>query len=60
MRDLLAEFLCRQAQQCLRAAQATSDPVVKNELLSAAACLHEEAVKLEKLHQMCFYKVSSG
>jgi hypothetical protein len=31
-----------------------------NELLSAAAWLHEEAVKLEKLHQIRFYKVSSG
>src|SRR5579864_880491 len=49
MPDLVAESLRRQAQECLRASQATTDPIVKNELLSAAAWLHEEAIKLEKL-----------
>jgi len=33
----------------LRVAQSTSDPVVKNELLAAAAWLHDEAIKIEKL-----------
>ncbi len=45
----VAEALRRQARDCLRVAQATSDPAVRNELLAAAAWLHEEAVKIEKL-----------
>jgi hypothetical protein len=49
MPDTVAESLRRQAQECLRISQATSDPAVKNELLSAAAWLHEEAIKIEKL-----------
>jgi len=46
---LVAEALRYQARDCLRVAQQTSDPRVKEELLSAAAWLHEEAIKIEKL-----------
>lgn len=45
----VAEALRRQAHDCLRVAQASSDAAVKNELVAAAAWLHEEAVKIEKL-----------
>jgi hypothetical protein len=37
----VVEALRRQAADSLRVAQATSDPAVRNELLAAAAWLHE-------------------
>jgi len=45
----VAESLRRQAEDCLRVAQVTRDPRLKNELIAAAAWLHEEAIRLEKL-----------
>jgi hypothetical protein len=45
----IAEALRREAQDCLRVATITRDPVIKRELISAAAWLHEEAQRLEKL-----------
>ncbi len=47
----VAESLRRQSKECLDVAQTTSDPRVKHELLAAAAWLHEQAIKLEKLLQ---------
>ena len=41
--------LREQARECLEASKRTDDEAVKNELLAAAAWLHEEAIKLEKL-----------
>ena len=43
------QSLREQAKECLEASQRTDDEAVKNELLAAAAWLHGEAVKLEKL-----------
>jgi hypothetical protein len=38
MPTTVVEALRRQAKDCLRVAQTTSDPAVRNELLTAAAC----------------------
>lgn len=43
------QSLREQAKECLDASKRTDDEVVRNELLAAAAWLHEEAIKLEKL-----------
>lgn len=43
------QLLRIQAKEVLEASKRTPDRAVKNELLAAAAWLHEEAVKLEKL-----------
>ena len=37
----------QQAEECLRVAKETSDPVVKMELLTAASWLHDKAAKIE-------------
>lgn len=46
---MVAESLRRQAADCLRVAKLTRDPRVRQELLHAAALLHEEATRIEKL-----------
>jgi len=43
------QLLRIQAKECLEASKRTSDRAVKNELLTAAVWLHDEAVKLERL-----------
>ena len=49
MPQTIAESLRQQAEECLRAAHRTQDPAIRNELIAAAAWLHDEAVRLEKL-----------
>ena len=46
---MVAESLRRQAADCLRVAKLTRDPRMRQELLHAAALLHEEATRIEKL-----------
>ena len=46
---MVAESLRRQAADCLRIAKLTRDPRMRQELLHAAALLHEEATRIEKL-----------
>lgn len=43
----VASSLRQQAEECLRVARETSDPVVKLELLTAASWLHDKAAKIE-------------
>jgi hypothetical protein len=45
----VAHALRIQSKQCLDVAKRTNDPAVKEELLSAAAWLHEEATKIEAM-----------
>ena len=45
----VAHALRLQSKQCLDVAKRTSDPAVRDELLSAAAWLHEEATKIEAM-----------
>jgi hypothetical protein len=45
----VAEHLRKQAKECLEVAQRTSDQTVRIELLTAAAWLHDEALKIERL-----------
>jgi hypothetical protein len=45
----IAEAFRRQSEDCLRIARVTRDPRIKKELIDAAAWLHEEAARLEKL-----------
>jgi hypothetical protein len=47
----VANALRKQASECLRVARSTADNAVRNELLAAAAWLHEEAVRIEGLVQ---------
>jgi len=49
MPSLVADALRRQAQECLETAKRTQDVAVREELLAAAAWLHEEAIKIEEL-----------
>ena len=46
---VVAQKLRKQASECLDIARKTSDMAVRNELLTAAAWLHDEAVRLEVL-----------
>lgn len=43
----VAVSLRQQAEECLRVAKETSDPIVKMELLTAASWLHDKAAKIE-------------
>lgn len=45
----VAHALRLQSKQCLEVARRTSDRAVRDELLSAAAWLHEEATKIEAM-----------
>ena len=48
MPDRVALSLRQQAEECLRVAQQTTDPVVRMELLSAASWLHDKASRIEE------------
>ena len=45
----VAESLRQQSADCLRVAKSTSDNAVRQELLAAAAWLHDEAQRIEEL-----------
>ena len=48
MPDRVGSSLRLQAEECLRVAKETSDPVVRMELLSAAAWLHDKEARIEQ------------
>jgi hypothetical protein len=43
------EALRQQSKECLEASRRTDDKAVRDELLTAAVWLHEEAIRIEKL-----------